>query len=217
METLTDLLLKSKHRNRLITPETVNRLAGGTSARQWGLVNRALKSGDLIRLKRGLYVLSPVLTRDEISRLSIANRMVPESYITQETALAYYGWLSEEPVLVQSCIGSGRSRVLQNYFGEFIYERIPVSPEDFLKGVERISLSGTHILIASRERALGDTVYRRGLEWEGIIGLCEQLRTDVSYIYGLDLRILRELSGVYRSARTKTVLSSLANALGGSR
>lgn len=217
METLTDLLLKSKHRDRLITPETVSRLAGGTLARQWGLVNRALKSGELIKLKRGLYVLSPVLTRDEISRLSIANRMVPESYITQETALAYYGWLSEEPVLVQSCIGSGRSRVLQNYFGEFIYERIPVSTDDFLKGVERISLSGTHVLIASRERALGDIAYRRGLEWEGIVGLCEQLRTDVSNIYGLDLKALRELSGIYRSRKTNAFLSNLVHALGGSR
>ncbi len=215
METLTDLLLKSKHRNRLITPETISRLAGGTSARQWGLVNRALKSGDLIKLKRGLYVLSPALTRDEISRLSIANRMVPESYITQETALGYYGWLQEEPVLIQSGIGSGRRREYLNTFGEFVYERVPISEADFLKGVDRVVLSGSHILIASRERALCDTINDRGLKWKGIVGLCEELRTDVSNLYRLNQQILKELSCVYRSEKTRQVLSSLLYALRG--
>ena len=215
METLTDLLLKSRYRNRLVTAEMITRLLEGSSARRWGLVNRALKSMELIKLKRSLYTLNPTITGNEITRLSIANRMIPESYITQETALAHYGWLLEEPVLIQSCIGSGRYREYSNFFGEFVYERIPVSSEDFLKGVDRILVSGTHVLIASRERALCDTICKRDLKWEGIIGLCEELRTDVSRIYELNLQIIRELSCIYRTEKTRYVLSKLLSALGG--
>ncbi|MCK5842766.1 MAG: hypothetical protein KAH31_11385 [Candidatus Sabulitectum sp.] len=217
METLTDLLLRSKYKNRLVTPETISRLLTGSSARQWGLLNRALKSGELLKLKRGLYLLSSTVTGAEISRFSIANRMVPGSYITQETALGYYGWLSEEPLLIQSCIGNGRSRVFNNTFGEFSYERIPVTGKNFLEGVNRIHSSHANILIASLERALGDTISRRNFEWHGIVGICEQLRTDVSNIYGLDLKTLRELSGVYRSRKTNAFLLNLVHALGGER
>ncbi|MCK5034255.1 MAG: hypothetical protein KAS73_00055 [Candidatus Sabulitectum sp.] len=217
METLTDLVLKSRYKNRLITPEIISRLLAGSSARQWGLVNRALKSGELLKLKRGLYLLNSTVTGADISRFSIANRMVPESYITQETALGYYGWLSEEPLLIQSCIGIGRSRVFLNTFGEFCYERIPVSSKNFLVGVNRIYSTEAHVLIASQERALTDTISRRNFEWHGVVGICEQLRTDVSNIYGLDLKALRELSGIYRSRKTNSFLSDLLHALGGGR
>lgn len=215
METLTDLLLKSRYRDQFVTSDMINRLLEGSSARRWGLVNRALKSREMIKLRRGLYTLDPAITGNVISRLSIANRMVPESYITQETALGYYGWLAEEPVLIQSGIGSGHRREYLNTFGEFVYERIPVRAGDFLKGVNRVSLSGSHILIASRERALCDTVTSRGLKWKGVVGLCEELRTDVSNLYGLNQRILKELSCIYRSEKTRLVLSNLLYALGG--
>lgn len=217
VETLTGLLLKSRYRNRLVTPEIINRLLTGSSARQWGLVNRALKSGELIKLKRGLYLLSSTVTGADISRFRIANRMVPESYISQETALGHYGWLLEEPLLTQSCIGQGRSREHHNIFGEFSYERISVSTDNFLKGVNRVPFSGVPVLIASQERALGDAISRRGLEWQGIVGICEQLRTDVANICGLDLQVLRELSGIYRHRKTNAFLSNLVQALGGGR
>lgn len=215
METLTDLLLKSKYRNQFVTSDMINRLLEGSSARRWGLVNRALKKSELIKLRRGLYTLDPAIAGTVISRFSIANRMVPESYITQETALGYYGWLQEEPVLIQSGIGSGRRREYLNTFGEFVYERIPVSEADFLKGVDRVALSGSHVLIASRERALCDTVNNRGLKWKGIVGLCEELRTDVSNLYRLNQQILKELSRIYKFKNTRLVLSKLLYALGG--
>ncbi len=37
------------------------------------------------------------MTSVDISRLSVANRLAPESYVTMESALGYLGWLQEEP------------------------------------------------------------------------------------------------------------------------
>jgi hypothetical protein len=215
METLTELLLKTKYAGMIITPAIITRLAGGSCARRWGLVNRALQSDELIRLKRGMYILDPALSRLDVSRLRIANSLVPESYVTMESALDYYGWLQEEPLLVQSCIAHGRERMFQNALGSFAYSRTPVVDNDFYKGVLREALPNGYTLVASPERAICDLAYDRKLSWEGILGLCAALRTDVSYLSEFNTDDLREIARIYRSAKARNFLSLLAGALDG--
>ena len=215
METLTELLLKTEYAGMIITPAIITRLAGGSRARRWGLVNRALQSDELIRLKRGMYILDPTLSRLDVSRLRIANRLVPDSYVTMESALDYYGWLQEEPLLVQSCIAHGRERTFQNALGSFAYTRIPVVDNNFYKGVLRKALPNGYALVASPERAIGDLAYDRKLNWAGILGLCAALRTDVSYISELNTVDLREIARIYRSANVRNFLSRFASALDG--
>lgn len=41
---------------------------------RYNLVKRAMKAGDLIQIKRGLYTLHPSLRRQPINRASLANR-----------------------------------------------------------------------------------------------------------------------------------------------
>ena len=48
------------------------------------------KSGELIRLKRDLYILN----KSAISKELIANHLYGVSYISLETALVYYGMLA---------------------------------------------------------------------------------------------------------------------------
>jgi hypothetical protein len=215
MEKLTELLLRTDYAGKIITPAMIDRLAGGSPARRWGLVNRALQGGELIRLKRGLYILDPELSRTEISRLSIANRLVPESYVTMESALGNHGWMQEEPLLVQSCIIHGRGRTFETSLGGFSYTRIRVFTNNFYKGVVRKVLPNGHALVASPERAIGDVAYDRKLNWEGILGLCARLRTDVSNLNNLNLVDLREIALIYRSGKARNFLTRLAGALDG--
>lgn len=215
METLTELMLKTEYGGVIITTAIITRLAGGSHARRWGLVNRALKSDELIRLKRGMYILNPAFSRVDTSRLSIANRLAPESYVTMESALGYLGWLQEEPMLVQSCINHGRARTFINALGSFAYTRIPVAGNNFYMGVLRETLPNGYALVASPERAIGDLVYDRTLNWEGILGLCAALRIDVSYLSELNTDNLREIALIYRSAKARIFLTRLASALDG--
>ncbi len=216
METLTNLLFNSKYRNCFVSSDLIHSLVGGSSSRRWGLVNRATKSGELLKLRRGLYLLNPSITSIELSKMYIANRLVAESYISYETALNHYNWLQEESKSVQSCIYRGRSQEFVNNFGHFTYENVSVSSNGFLFGVNRILLSEKPILIATPERAFCDLVCKRKLKWKGLIDLCEQLRIDITYIYNLDLEKLSLLSGIYKSPNVKTLLSKLLGALGGS-
>lgn len=47
------------------------------------------KEGSLIRLKKGLYVVSPEISRVPISRELIANHIYGPSYISLESALSF--------------------------------------------------------------------------------------------------------------------------------
>ena len=215
METLTEMLLSRGHANRFITPRIVELLTGGSDSRRWGLVHRAMEGGGVIRLRRGLYILSPELSGREISRFCIANRLVSGSYVSLETSLFFHGWLQEEPTLTQSCLAGGKSRSFSNPLGEFTFEPVPVRPENLLAGVTRLKLQGLPSLVAMPERALGDIAHSRRLTWEGIIGLCHRLRTDMENLQDLDTELLRELSGIYRSPGTRRFLSGLLEALTG--
>lgn len=57
-----------------------------------GLLER---DGDIIRLKRGLYVCSERSTGKVLSLELIANKLLTTSYVSMSTALRYYGLIPE--------------------------------------------------------------------------------------------------------------------------
>lgn len=217
METLTEILIRNGMAGRVFSTAAVSDLVDGSRQRRWGLVHRALESGELTKLKRGLYLLDPALTGQTVSAYTIANRLVPESYISMETALSYHGWLQEEPVEIQSCIPSGKSRSYSNPIGEFVYRTLPALGSDYYLGVHRNVTSSDVYMIAGVERALGDTLYFRKPEWRGISGLCDELRIDMNVLEELDTTLLGQLGEFYRSGTVRQLLRKLLSALGGKR
>ena len=53
------------------------------------------KQGTIIRLKRGMYVLSPQVSKKHISTELIANHLYGPSYVSMESALRFYGLIPE--------------------------------------------------------------------------------------------------------------------------
>ena len=215
MHRLSEMLLQNGMAGRIVSTAVLTSLLEGGDARRWGLVNRALRAGELIRLKRGLYTINPDIAGKSPGLFAVANRIVPESYVSMETALGYHGWLQEEPAAVHSSIPRGRENSFVNPFGRFVYHRVPFRESRFLLGVERHSSGRDHFLIAGAERALADTLFTRELEWEGINALAAQLRVDPGLLGELDLDVLKELAAGCRSRLLKRYLSSLVFSLGG--
>lgn len=57
MKPLIDLIVEAGLADRILSEHELADLVGGSDARRYGLVNRALKDGSLVRLTRGTYVL----------------------------------------------------------------------------------------------------------------------------------------------------------------
>ena len=65
-------------------------------------IHSLLKSGALIRVKKGLYILGDAYREEPISLLLLGNLIYGPSYISQEYALQYHGLIPERVDLVTS-------------------------------------------------------------------------------------------------------------------
>ena len=113
------------------------------------------KNGSIIRLKRGLYVVSPDHTRKMLSNELIANHLYAPSYISMSTALRYYG-LIPEAVYTHQSMTIKHSRSFTTPVG--IYDYKYIAREAFSVGVRSMYTGEYAFLIASPEKALCDLI-----------------------------------------------------------
>lgn len=112
--------------------------------------------GKLIRLKKGMYVVSPDVSRELLSVELIANHLYGPSYVSMESALRYYGLIPEKVVTVRSAT-TGRSRNFENSIAAFQY--VSVKKEYYPIGIEQKQVDNKYtFLIASPEKALCDLI-----------------------------------------------------------
>ncbi len=123
-------------------------------------LSRWVKAGRLIKLARGKYALAPPYSRVDLPLEHVANRLVYPSYVSMESALAWYD-LIPEAVAVVSSVTTGRPRVLENALGTFRYRHIR---RGLFWGFEAESLRRQECVIASPEKAALDLFYFRSGE-----------------------------------------------------
>lgn len=164
-----------------------------------GKLSRLLKTGDLIRVKKGLYVFSKQYQRGPLSMELIANLIYGPSYVSLEWALAYYGMIPESVEEVTS-VTLGRKKLYDTPIRRFRYERI----HSKLYPIGLTLLEGAtaqSALIATKEKALADElIIRRGkisslLEIERII--FDDLRIEPSDLQTIDKSIIKQLLHAY--------------------
>ena len=169
------------------------------------------KQGYIIRLKRGLYVVNPELSRKTLSSELIANHLYTPSYISMSTALRYYG-LIPEAVYVNQSMTVKHSRCFQTPVGSYDYKYI--SREAFSIGVRSIHKGDYAFLIASPEKALCDLIanssmvnlrYIKDVE----IYLEQDIRMDMDEFYKMDETIFGDYIEVGKKADSISILLKL--------
>lgn len=153
-----------------------------------------VKEGSLIRLKRGLYVVSPKISGKLLSIELIANHMYGPSYVSMESALRYYGLIPEKTYSVDS-MTIKRGRKFDNSIARFKYTYCPSSYYSI--GVKQVAKVDFSFLIASPEKALCDVIiYTPQLRLRSMIALQEylrdDLRLDMDEFFKMDISIFRE-------------------------
>ena len=185
-------------------------LPHATRAAVYAHVQRALKSGEVIQLRRGLYHLSSSVFPALVSTEMLANLIYGPSYVSLESALSYHGWI---PEAVHNCtsVTSGRPRHFDTPHGRFSYVRIKQTP--LMAGVLCEQATGGTFLVATPLKALADIVAARGLDWGDSGPLVSSLRIDSEDIDGLTSEDFDMLDGVYYSRRVRTFLAGLRKEL----
>ena len=210
MQTLTETLIDSALSDRIFTDKQLSRLLDGSSQRRYNLVNRALRAGELIRLRRGLYLLPDKYRSKPCHPFSLAQALAPSSYVSLETALAYHGWIPEA-VFTTASIVAGRKA--KNYhhqqMGAFTFYPLAMHHQYFLEMVERLCPDGQAFLLAKPMRALMDLICLKKVEWQGLSWLEKNMRIDIDVLLSVPAEELQILQRVYKQKRVQVFLKEL--------
>jgi predicted transcriptional regulator of viral defense system len=214
MRTLTQNIVKSGLAGRIIRVEQLSRLLEGSRDRRYGLVNRALKNGELLRVQRGLYVLAQHYSSRNCHPFALAQALAPGSYVSFETALAYHGWIPEKVFSTVSVIPGRRSRLFENeVFGSYHFHPLAIHRGFFLELVNRHIMNGHAVLLAEPCRALMDLVCLRKERWQGIGWLTDGLRIHPDMLLSVTERDINILRQTYKHKRVQLFLAALASEL----
>jgi len=199
VDTLLDTVTTAGLADRIFNERQLDDILGGSNARRYGLVNRALKDGSLLRLKRGRYLLGTRYRSEPVHPFVVSQALVPGSYISFETALAYHGWIPEA-VFTTSSVSPGRKTVSYDVpsLGGFSFHPLAVQHYRFLAGVNRAKFGGLTSLVAGPLRALMDLVALRKERWSGLAWVFEGMRIEETQLRSLHHKDFAALAQVYK-------------------
>lgn len=161
-------------------------------------INSLLKKGIIIRVKKGLYLLSPEFG-GVADQYMLANLIYGPSYISLDSALSFWSLIPERVETITS-ISNKRNKYFKTPVGNFSYQYS--NDKIFYKGITIQENSNSGYLIASKEKALCDKIVSMK-EIETINDmdtyLKDDLRIDFNELSGLDMDLLSDIANVYSS------------------
>ena len=123
-------------------------------------ITRWAKNGRVYQLRRGLYALAPPYQKVKPHPFLVANRLQRASYVSLQSALAFYGLIPDIAQVTLS-VTTGRPKRWETPLGVFEFRRVKL---ERLRGYRMIELRGgtqpiQQALVATPEKALLDLVY----------------------------------------------------------
>lgn len=174
------------------------------------LVHRAVRHGEVLRLRPGLFCLSGEFRKTHPHPFVLAAVLHAPSHISMESALAYHG-LIPEAVFVVASVTSRRSRSFKTPLGHFSFVRVPA--EYPRAGVRSVKVDTTGwAFVAGPVRAIADLVYaRRDVRWEvdGPAFLIESMRIEEEDLHELSMDDVEDILGSVRNRRVGRYLRGL--------
>ena len=169
-------------------------------------LSRWTHAGKLYQLRRGLYTLAPPFQKVKPHPFVIANRLVPNSYVSCQSALAHYG-LIPEYVPVTTSVTTARPARWDTPLGSFGFRHIKV---EWLSGYRLVELGNDQrALVASPEKALLDQVYLKPCG-DSLAYLRELHLQNLDRLGMQELQRLADLAGSPKLRRAVTAVIELA-------
>jgi hypothetical protein len=145
----------------------------------------------------------------------VAQALLPGSYVSFETALAYHGWIPEAVYITASVTPGRKTLEFETpVMGRFSYNPLAIETYQFLVGVERLKLGSLTAFVATPLRALLDLVALRKISWTDLGWLTSGLRIDEDHLKSLTAREFAMFWGVYKHKSVNEFLRSVEHAVG---
>ena len=178
-------------------------------------ISEMIKSGELVSLRRGLYVPGPELDLPIPESFVIANHLRGPSYVSLESALSYWDLIPER-VYETSSVTTKTTKTYQTSLGRYSFQHLSTPYYSF--GIRSVRLTEQQTaLIASPEKAVCDKIVLTA----GVIlrstsqtmdFLIEDLRIDEEQLQTLDVSTIETW---VEDAPKRSSLQMLVNTLQG--
>jgi predicted transcriptional regulator of viral defense system len=181
----------------------------GIKARQIELqLVRWTQAGRLLQLRRGVYAFAKPYRKIEPHPFLVANRLQRGSYVSFQSALAYYDLIPEHVPVVTSAT-TGRSETLQTPLGAFIFRHLKTG---MFSGFRQMKIAERQsVLLATPEKALVDLLYATaGSDSDGYLAELRLQHTEILSAHELGRQAAAAGSGKVGRAVRKIVLARKA-------
>jgi predicted transcriptional regulator of viral defense system len=206
MNRLTRKIIEFSPSGVLSGQDLATLLPEGDNKRQ-ALIKRAIASGELTHIRRGLYCLASMYQKNRPSSYSFAQHIYGPSYISLESALRWHDWIPEA-VYSYTSVSLNNSKDFNTPVGLFSYRRVP--QKTFYAGVCRQTDDNDSVfLIASPLKALADYVYVHKCDWGGLEPVIESLRIEMDELECLTSDDFDVITGNYNSRRVQRFCKGL--------
>lgn len=172
-----------------------------------------LKSKDLIRIKKGLYVFGKNVSLTPYSLEILANLIYGPSAISLGYALSFYGLIPERVSVVTS-ITNKRHKEFSTPAGDFTYYFL--HPKKYYVGIVLKAISSNRqFFIATQEKALCDQIQiiDKNVKFNDLRDvesyLLHDLRIDKAALKNLSVTTLYEIAMVYQNKNLKLLTQFL--------
>ena len=169
-------------------------------------ISNLVKSGELVRLKKGFYTFSKAYLTKPIDLISVANTLYTPSYVSFDYALSYYGMIPERVSEITSAT-SKNEKLFETPVGRFSYKKVPLKA--YSLGIDWLyDKNEGGRFIATPEKALCDKIrYDRGIGTLTQSGMVDYLKYDLRLEIAkpLDAGLIQEVATAYRSRNLKTL------------
>lgn len=176
-------------------------------------ISELIQRGDLIALRRGLYIPGPDLDLSVPDRFVIANHLRGPSYVSLETALSYWNAIPERVYEISS-ITLQSTHTYDTPIGRFTYRHARAPYYAF--GLTQATITPRQVaVIATVEKAICDKIiFTPGVNLRSrsqtLDFLIEDLRIDEEILSGLDTE---QISSWIPDAQKQTSLQMLVNSI----
>ena len=174
------------------------------------MLQKAVMNGEIIHIKDDIYTLGRMLRKELIDNQVLAQKLVPQSYVSMEYVLSHVSWIPES-VYVVTCVTRGKNRNFNTEFGRYEYINLP--QKNYNAGVRHFVDGIYEYYKATPLKALADMIYERNYNWTTLRPLYESLRIEDDDLETLTSEDFDELHETYGIARVENFLCGIRKEL----
>ena len=174
------------------------------------MLREAILRQDIIHIKDGIYTLGKMLRKELITEEVLAQKLVPDSYVSMEFVLSQVSWIPEG-VYVVTCVTNGKNKDIDTKFGYYEYVYIP--QKVYKAGVKRYVEGINEYYKATPLKALADIICERKYNWTTLEPLYKSFRIEYDDLETLTAKDFDELHETYGVLNVENFLCGIRKEL----